>query len=230
MRGLQGTALFNAPHRCQQFRRRQLRNWAGADPGKYVAFEPGQYPLAVTPDPGFHLLVDPLARNHFEAVRRALYLCGFGGAAVLAGIDAGVEQLARLDGARAGLLQIDFRVDAERHPFFLSGIAVFEAPPLAAARRDLEIQAVAVEHPDGIGGGFGVARGGVGERHLGATPFRVRPVAPKIAPSCQLRRSQDAKRQKKTRVLCGFGGSPRMFSEVIGRPKWWSRGESNPRP
>jgi hypothetical protein len=35
---------------------------------------------------------------------------------------------------------------------------------------------------------------------------------------------------KKTRGLCGFSGSPRIFSDVIGRPKWWSRGELNPRP
>jgi hypothetical protein len=38
--------------------------------------------------------------------------------------------------------------------------AIFEAPPLAAARRDLEIQAVAVEHPHGSGGGLGVSREG----------------------------------------------------------------------
>src|SRR5277367_3968954 len=65
-------------------------------------------------------------------------------------LDAGVQQLARLDRARAGLLQVDFRKHAERHAFFLAGVAIFEAPPLAAARRDLEIQAVAVEHPDGF--------------------------------------------------------------------------------
>src|ERR1700689_1744871 len=69
-----------------------------------------------------------------EAVRRAFHLSGFGGAAVLAGIDAGVKQLAR----------------AQKH--------------------------------------------------------------------------------KKTRVLCGFSRSPRIFSDVIGSSKWWSRGESNPRP
>ncbi len=112
MRGLQRAALFDAPHSRQQFRRRQIRDRTSADPGKYVAFEPGEYPLAMTLDPGFHLLVDPLARNHFEAVRRALHPGGFGGAAVLAGIDAGVQQLPGLDRARAGLLQIDFRVDA----------------------------------------------------------------------------------------------------------------------
>jgi hypothetical protein len=67
-------------------------NRTGADPGKYIVFEPGQDSLAVTPDPGFHLLVDPLARNHFEAVRRAFHLRGFRSAAVLAGVDAGVQR------------------------------------------------------------------------------------------------------------------------------------------
>jgi hypothetical protein len=55
----------------------------------------------MTPDPGFHLLVDPLARNYLKAVCRPVHLSGFGGAAVLAGIDAGIEQLPRLDRARA---------------------------------------------------------------------------------------------------------------------------------
>src|SRR6266403_1033242 len=73
MRSLQRAALFDAPHRYQQFRRCQIRNRTTSDPGKYVAFEPGQYSFAVTPDPGFHLVVDPLAGNHFETVRRALH-------------------------------------------------------------------------------------------------------------------------------------------------------------
>src|SRR5271167_1499309 len=136
----------------------------------------------MAPHPGFHLLLDPLARNHLEAVRRAVHLCGFGGAAVLAGIDAGVEQLARLDRARPCPLQIDFRVDAQRHALFLSCVAIFEAPPFAAARRDLEIQAIVVEDPDGFGSWLGVSRDAVGERHLGATPVRIWPVAPKVAP------------------------------------------------
>jgi hypothetical protein len=76
--------------------------------------------LAVTPHPGFHLLLDPFPRNHFEAVRRAVHMRGFGGAVVLAGIDTGVEQLARLDRARAGPLQIDFRVNTQRYALFLS--------------------------------------------------------------------------------------------------------------
>ena len=58
----------------------------------------------MTLDPGFHLPVDPLARDHLETVRGAFDLSGFRGAAVLAGIDAGLKQLARLDRARAGLL------------------------------------------------------------------------------------------------------------------------------
>ena len=89
MRRLQRAAFFDAPHRRQQFWRCQIRNRASADPGKYVALEPGQYSFAMAPHPGFHLLLDPLARNHLEAVRRAVHLCGLDGAAVLAGIDAG---------------------------------------------------------------------------------------------------------------------------------------------
>ena len=57
----------------------------------------------MTPDPGFHLVVDPLAGNHFETVRRAFRLGGSRGAAVLAGINAVGKQLPRVDRARAGL-------------------------------------------------------------------------------------------------------------------------------
>src|SRR6202789_2091554 len=124
----------------------------------------------MAPHPGFHLPVDPLARNYLKAVRRPVHLCGFGGAAVLTGIDAGIEQLTRLDRARAGPLQIDLRVDAQRHALFFSRVAIFEAPPLAAARRGLEIQAIMIEDPDGFRSGLGVSRDAVCERHLGATP------------------------------------------------------------
>src|SRR5271156_1819169 len=55
---------------------------------------------------------------------------------------------------------------------------------------------------------------------------------PPVAPGSQGKppRSQDLKSIKRTRVLCGFGGSPRISSDLIGPIKWWSRGESNPRP
>jgi hypothetical protein len=169
---------------------------------------------------GFHLLLDPLACNHLEAVRRAVHLCGFGGAAVLAGIDAGVEQLTRLDRARAGPLQIDFRVDPQRHALFFSRVAIFEAPPLAVARRDLEIQAIVVEDPDGFRSRLGVSRNAVGERHLGATPVRVWPVAPKLpqvarksmASSGALRNSKSIKNPR----FSGRCGRQRMLSDVIG--------------
>jgi hypothetical protein len=101
MCSLQSTALFDAPHRGQQFRRCQIRNRTSADPGKYVTFESGQYSLAMALDPGFRLPVDPLARDSLEAICRAFHPGGFRGAAVLAGIDAGVEKLVRLVRARA---------------------------------------------------------------------------------------------------------------------------------
>ena len=101
--------FFDASDRCEQFRGCQICNRRSTDPQKYVAFEP--YSFAVTLDPGFHLLVDPLARNHLEAARRA------GGAAVLAEIDAGVEKLARVDRARAGRPSSNLRRDAVESPF-----------------------------------------------------------------------------------------------------------------
>lgn len=41
-----------------------------------------------------------------------------------------------------------------------------QAPPLAAARRDLEVQAAAIEESRGPGAGLGIADGDLGERYF----------------------------------------------------------------
>jgi hypothetical protein len=127
--------------------------------------------------------------------------------------------------ARASLLQIDFRVDPERHALFLSRVAIFEAPPLAAARRDLEIQAVAAEHPLGFGGGLGVSRKLSVSGAWGQLPHGFAPLPPRLPPGCprlppevngMLRRSRDPKSIKKPAFYAGLAevlGSLRISSD-----------------
>jgi hypothetical protein len=67
-----------------------------------------------------------------------------------AGIDAIGDQLAHRVAPVARLLQSDVRVYAERNPLFFAGEAILETPPTAAGRRDLQIQAAAVEQADGF--------------------------------------------------------------------------------
>jgi len=56
------------------------------------------------------------------------------------------------------------------------------APPLTATGRDLEIQAIAIEHPHGFGSGLGVSRDAVGEGHLGGNSHAGSTSCPPVAP------------------------------------------------
>src|SRR5690606_33521243 len=76
----------------------------------------------------------------------------------------------------------------------------------------------------------GATNGGIGERHLGATPRRGYSVAPIVAPRCPRIQSDFLGRYRtiryeKTRVLAGF-------LDVLGLPRiqmWWPGAESNHR-
>jgi hypothetical protein len=76
-------------------------------------------------------------------------------------IDAVGDQLSSLVAPVARLLQSDVRVHAERNPLLLAGEARLEMPPTAPGRRDLQIQAAAVEQANGflLSGGVLNSRG-----------------------------------------------------------------------
>src|SRR2546429_501086 len=87
----------------------------------------------------------PLARYHLKAGRcfegeRALALLP-----VLARVDAVSEKAASVVAFRARCFKRDLGIDTERKALFLFPEPVLEAPPLAAARSDLEIKAAGVE-------------------------------------------------------------------------------------
>jgi hypothetical protein len=65
-------------------------------------------------------------------------------------IDAIGDKLAHLVAPVARLLQSDVRVHAERYPLLLAREAILETPPTTPGRRDLQIQAAAVEQADGF--------------------------------------------------------------------------------
>ncbi len=63
---------------------------------------------------------------------------------------------------------------------------------------------------------------------FGRLPPKLPPVAPEV--NGKFRRSQELKKHKKTRVLAGFVDVIGCFRMLSDQVKWWSRGESNPRP
>ncbi|MNT72483.1 hypothetical protein D3C72_2110900 [compost metagenome] len=77
------------------------------------------------------------------------------------------QQPAGLVAALAGLAQTHLGVSAKGQHLFLAADPVLQAPPLAAARRHPQQQAVRVVQLERLVAGFGVFDGGVGERHGG---------------------------------------------------------------
>jgi Domain of unknown function (DUF4158) len=96
------------------------------------------------------VFLEPLARDRLEGIRGGIEGHEFLVFARGAGIDAIGDQLAHLVATVARLLQSDVRVHAERNPLLLAGEAILETLPTAAGRRDLQIQAAAVEQADGF--------------------------------------------------------------------------------
>jgi hypothetical protein len=74
-----------------------------------------------------------------------------------------------------------------------------------------------IEDADGFRSGLSVSRDAVCERHLGATPVRVWPVAPKLPGSqWQLPVLPGSQKTQKNPRFSGFCGRQRMLSDVIG--------------
>src|SRR5690606_25008125 len=74
-------------------------------------------------------------------------------------------------------------IGAQRQPLFLSSESVLEPPELSAGRRDLDVEATAVEQAHGFRGGSGAANDGVGQGHLASSAGHVEINAPDYAPA-----------------------------------------------
>ena len=134
----------------------------------------------MTRHPAWRELRVPLARDGLEALRTRLReLSRLAG---LAGIDPGGELLTGHVALRADGFESHLGIDAEREAVLPTAVAVLPALPLPPGRADFEVQAAAVEQLKGFGSRLGRAECGVGQRHVGATPFGGSPVAPKVAP------------------------------------------------
>src|SRR5579871_2993534 len=113
---------------------------------------------------------DPFARNRLEALGILLLGGALSRLLTLAWIYAVGDQRSGLERALPRLLEVDFRVHAERDALLLAGEVVLQAPPLAAGGGDLEVQAISIVEAQRSFGGLRVADREIGE-HLGATPW-----------------------------------------------------------
>ncbi len=77
-------------------------------------------------------------------------------------------------------LQRHVGIDAQGDPFLLVHKAVFQPPPLAAARGDFQIQATSVKHFSGFIAGFSMTDSGVGEGHLLVLTADLSPILPLV--------------------------------------------------
>ena len=69
MSRLKRVALFDMTHDGQQLGSGDVDNRTGPEPRKYVSFEKPEHSLAVAGRPVISMLLIPLPRDDFEAVR-----------------------------------------------------------------------------------------------------------------------------------------------------------------
>ena len=113
----------------KEVRRAQFGNGASAQLGEGENLQPPQDAGSMARRPLADLLCVPFPRHILEGLRRRgdFHLCGL---AFCAGVYAACEQLFCGNGARAGILERDERINAQGKAFFLSSETILETPEL----------------------------------------------------------------------------------------------------
>ena len=152
---LQGAAFFDPSHHGQQLRCLELGNRFGSDPGKDIAFQLAANPVGMTCGPVRRVLREPFPAHGFETVPCPLAFRLLLSLPVGARVDVLGQKLPGLVTPLPGQFQRHVGIESKGDAFLLVGEAILEAPGLAAAWGDLQIQTAAVVEFAGLVAGTG---------------------------------------------------------------------------
>ena len=148
--GFLGSAAFDTPQNFQDVRSHEGRDRAFAGEWEHVKLEPAHDLVAVAGRLGGEMALEPVAGDQLEEVGGDGHGLAALGPVHLARIPARCKHRARLERLLARLLEADLGKLPEREALLLAEETVVEAPEPAVSRRDLKVQALAVEQANSL--------------------------------------------------------------------------------